>query len=298
MEDLFQTAITTALGVESDDFIKSLKDESGEFKPDAQKIVLDKLSGHIGNLTQQVKTKEEEKAKNLINKAIKTTSEKWEGSLKGFIGDQEVEGAEGFKQAISELLNKKVDPGEYNFKTDPKFITYDQERETLFNQQKNEAIQEWEQKYNGLQSEVKNKEVFKVLDAEGRNYWSTRKPDFQDETIKENQYKYWLQRVVEQGRFDVIDGKAVLLNEEGEVKKNELGHTVSVSSIFQKNFDGFIPEVVQGGKGTPGLGKGDNAYKGAMPKTMAEADAIINDRTIPLAERKSVRQYAADNNLK
>lgn len=290
-ENIGIVAIATALGVESDELTQSLKSENGEWKENATQELVESLSNRIKLLREEEKKKGEEKLTNFVNKTKKETSTAYESALKELLPEgSDLKGAEAYRDALKELLNKRKSekPEGYNFRADEEYIAELNNLKKQFEEQKSSEVSEWQKKYNALEMAIENEKVDQILDKKLRAFWATRKPDFQDETIKENQFQLHKDRVRHQGNIKVIDGELILVNQEGEPLKNELGHLVPIDKIYTDTFVGFVPEVVQGGRSSSGLGKDGMTYKGALPTNDAELEAITNNPSIPWEERLAI----------
>jgi hypothetical protein len=300
--DVGLKALAAALNTSSEDLLKLVKDGEDGYKSDADKILTDKITEHISKMKENLKAQYDESKTNLVNKAVKETSERFEAQLKSKFGlDGEVEDV---VQAAFEKLQgsqaAKLD--DEKVLSHPKYLELQSKLADERQKIKAEVEGEWSKKYNALQQDIETRELRSVIGQLADDFWSQQQIIDIDDSVKQNWKKEFQERIMRQSKFKKLeDGRVIPVDDEGRALQNDLGHAITTDDILRKSFEGYVPvkqstdRSSTGGKG--GQGGGGSQYTGAMPKTAEEAAKLINDSSLTVEQRSEVLEYAEKNNI-
>lgn len=290
------TAVAGTLGQKSEELITSLKNENGEFVEDFDAKVVQQWTARVEQLRNEDKSKFDEKLENLVKKERLKTASEFENELKALIPDADgVQGAKAIREAIEARIKSKAD-GNTDWKKSDEFLQLQRQWDEAKQREIEAAQQPWEQKYNELQTSIERQKIYSSLNSVAREFWNGRKVAITDPTIQENQFKLFVDRVANSANMKVVDGKLMIVDENGEAKKDTMGNLIPLSSLLEGNFVGYVPENVQGQRQGANLG-GGGEYKGALPTTSEDALRMIADRSISSADRMKIADYAEKQGL-
>lgn len=301
MEDVGIKSLAAALNTSSEELLKLVKDDEGGYKSDADKILTAKLTEHIASIKDTLKAQYDDSKTNLVNKAVKETSERFENALKSKFGlDGE---AEDVVQAAYEKLQSsqsaKLD--DEKVLSHPKYLELQSKLADEVQKTKQAVESEWSEKYNGLQQEIESRELRSTISQIADDFWTKQQIIDVPDDVKANWKKEFQERIMRQSKFKKLeDGRVIPVDGEGRALQNDLGHSISTEDIVRKSFEGHVPvkqssdRSSTGGKGGQG---GGGSYTGAMPKTAEEVAKLANDKSLTPEQRMEVLEYAEKNNI-
>lgn len=299
----FAQSLAAALNTSVEDLTSLVKEGEDGYKSDADKIILNKITEHLNAQKDKFKAQYDESKDNLVNKAVKETSERFTSALKSKFGingefDKAEEAVAAAAKKLEELSGADVD--EKKVLSHPKYLELQSRLADEVQKVKQSTEEEWSNKYNGLQQEIESRELRSTISQVADEFWTKQQIIDVPDDVKTNWKKEFQERIIRQAKFKKLeDGRVIPVNEEGRALENDLGHSISTEDIVRKSFEGYVPvkqssdRTSTGGKG----GKGGAGYTGAMPKTSEDAIKMIQDRSIDPKQRLEIQEYAAKNGL-
>lgn len=300
MENPFHNALAIALNIEGEELTNLVK-EGDSYKSDAQSLLLGKIQAHIDGLKSDLKGQYEKSRDNLVNKAIKETSERFEKPLIEKFGLQVGEGddiVEALLNKSQEWRNSDVDLEKV--KSHPDFIKLVADTQEL--KQQLETVSPYKEKFEGLQQQIEKNKLNAVIGGLVDEYWNKQEHvDYASPEMRSNWHKEFKARVLNAANYKVLDdGRAIPVNEAGENLVDNLHHPITIERIIEQSFTGYVPTKQSSKRDSSGGGGGggsETSYTGPMPKNSAELTKILNTPGLSTKAKSEIIEYCEKNNI-
>lgn len=167
--------------------------------------------------------------------------------------------------------------------------------------------QKWQNDYNKLKTDVENEKneiingykkekTFSDVSQKAMTIFNGLNPVLPaNKQVADNQVKNFMNSL-KNFDFDIQGDRIVVMDKEGKVVQDGHGNSRSFEDIvkteasglfeFKKN-NGGSGSGNEGGQGGNGGGSGGGSYE--IPKTFEELEKVMNDRSIPIADRTNIQ---------
>lgn len=283
------SVLAAALKLPQDQWDKLLKAEDGTFKPqpEIEAAITSQITAYAtGRYTEGMKTGE--------GRGNKTGESKLIAKLKAKFEIDDIDDVDVLIEQYAEKLKT-------NTKIDPKSVRDSAEYKAAIAAEK-KALEDLKKEYDGYKAGIEQEktlsEVTKGLE-----------PLFKDFALPDDDYGkatkgLIIEAAVRSKKFAIENGKPVLLNEDGSILKDALGHPVDFESYGKQLIGTYVPVKVGDGRqspqgvpgGTPPAGffaKGEKKWQ--LPKTFAEMESIAD--TITDAEERIEYLEASEKHI-
>lgn len=259
---------------------------------DGQEVLTDNALNALSDLDktriQTLTTKFETEKKELYDKGFsKAKAESLSNYEKGLREKHQItEDLKGTElwDAIATKLTKESNTGE---PTEDQVKRSKPYLDTLaqLKKEKEDAVKEWQSKYEGREKELKEQETFKSVSDEALTLLDKLNPILPDEPELQKEWKQIFLNRVGEFKYEKKDGKTIVLKKEddGSYKAllDEHGHPVAfdhlvkqkASSLFRFN-QGERREG-SGNRNDGGNNGGNKGYQGPLPKNEKEYNDLI-----------------------
>lgn len=235
----------------------------------------------------------EDKTENMVNKAVKNNSEKWESNLRKQFEeiDQSISGDE-LISAIAQAKGMKADLSTATTEEIKKLPIYSE----LIKEQKKHADEELQKVTGefdtfkkGIESEKGKAKLWEL----GQGIAMKLNPVISDnEAVKKNQLARLRDLTTSIHNRIESDGSVTLLKEDGEPLVDDNANPISyesyVTRLVGENFDLKQHSKKDGLKDGKPV-DGGTSWNKAIPKTEAEYISIVRNKEVPLEERKALQ---------
>jgi len=279
-------------------------------------------SGKIAELFKDGETElSEEQQTEILNKILEADTQRVENIKKNI--DTKPFFQDGFKKAQSEVLSKfEADlKTKYGVESDKMgqdlvdFIVQEKTKKTGGNGNSEDEIkrskpyldleQKWQTDYNKLKTDLeaekneivngyKKQEVFSNVSQKAMTIFNGLNPVLPtNKQVADNQVNNFMNSL-KNFDFDIQGDRIVVMDKEGKVVQDGHGNSRSFEDIvkteasglfeFRKN-NGGSGSGNEGGQGGSGGGSGTIE----IPKTFEELEKVMNDRSIPIADRTNIQ---------
>ncbi|MFT3704644.1 MAG: hypothetical protein QM802_19925 [Agriterribacter sp.] len=290
LKELVGTALNVPSGELTDLFEKSEDDINVE---ELSKKFKDK---YRENLNTYGKTQKDEGFKS----AERSTSKKFEDSLKSKFSITSDKQGDDLIDEINELVKKaaggKGKGSEMSDEDIKKTETFTK-MENLYKQQVKQAQEDSKKQIDDMQAKYAKKENFAKLST-----WADKKLDelgfvFDEDPVRAKNQREDLINKLADLDSDWKDENPIL-SKEGKRLENEFGHAVEPSDYLEKIAGRYYPKKVSEKRQMPDPNKKDDKggeqqkkYTGALPKTLAEYDAMMGDTSLSIDDRLAINDH-------
>ena len=305
MENPLENALVKALNISSEELHTLVKNEDGEYKADAADIIVGRFGEHLNGLKETLKGQYETSKENLLKKNTKEVSERFERDFEAKFRVKPTEG-ESIVDAVFNVANSWKGEGldEEKVKSHPYVLGLQADFEEKRKADIEKATAEHVQKYNELQVQIQREKVQSRLDAIADEFWSKQQVIDVDPNVKANWKKEFYNRVRNSANFKLLeDGRVIPVDDEGRTLVDKLQHNITVESLVEKSFTGYVPTKAasdrgsSGASGSGGSGSGAGTYSGAMPKNQDELNKMMSDPSVKPEHLQQIIDYCEKNNI-
>ncbi len=219
-----------------------------------------------------------------LNRGIKEGASKIEKEIKEKYGESELIGVELVDSIVAKQVEEATQAGNKDISKHPEYVKL----EASIDKKIKERDKEWEGKLALRESEFNKEKLFDKIKERALVNLETRKPILPSDPKKAQVWKETYLNELKRGNYqEGEDGTPIVLDDEGNVKKDNHGNQVTFDefekSISDKYFEYPVAEPRTGsGNKPPAPGAGANGD----PKTKADALAKLKDPKITPEDRK------------
>lgn len=181
----------------------------------------------------------------------------------------------------------KATPGEVDDEKIKASKLYNDTIDTL-KKEKELAVKEWKDKYEGREKQLQKEATFKSIAEEAKSIVKGLNPILPaDEKKAERQLSILIKELESEFEYEILDGGKKILKKDGKVVEDSHAHPISFESIVKEKAS-LLWDFKQGeerrGTGNNNETGGDNSgsakgYKGPLPKNEDEYLKIVNELT-------------------
>lgn len=261
------------------------EDGSGEVKPDALKILIDKDAARV----QTFKDRETQAHDKGYKKAQAEALTKFEKDLKEKYGvTSDKQGVELIEHVVTEKM--KSQGGELDEEKIKRSPTY-QTMMTKLTKEKEEAVKAETDKYTQLQTSIQKESTFKTVSEKATDFIKKLKPILPEGKTPDGKSKADIQiqkllnELSSEYEFQVKDGVISILKD-GKLVEDNHGHMVKFEDLVKQRAETYWD--FQAGEGRSGSGNnndddtdgskgGNKGYTGPIPKSEDEYLKLISE---------------------
>lgn len=284
--------LTVALGTVPEELAELLEksDETDIDEKEFLKTFREKDKERVSNLKKTAHDDGYKKAEKKVKTEVETTlKEKFEI-------DSDKQGEDLFDEIIENVSKK--DTGKKGQLTDDdvkKHSLYLQLEKQL--KEKETSVKaEYEQKIEALQKQYSREKVVGTVSNKVLEIFESLNPVLSSDAAKAaNQKKAFAERFNGYD-WEEADGEFYPVKD-GKRMEDDHGHAITLSGLVKSTAETLYDFKAASDRTSPGekdKGKDDKSkttYTGKLPKTQAEYEAMLNDRTLPLADRKAINDH-------
>lgn len=258
--------------------IKKEADKEDEVQETALSSLLDLDKSRVSIFEKKIKEQDDKGYKRGQAESLS----KFENELKEKYGiSDDKKGADLVESIINAKASSSSETDETKIKTSKVYL----DTVEKLKKEKDAAVKEWQDKYEGRENQLKKETTFKTISEKALTYLDSLNPILPSDAEKAKRWKQTLLSQLGEFEFQVKeDGKIIVLKKDGEnfkVLENEHGHAISFEQIVKEKADGLF-EYKKGedkkgsGNSNDGDGTGDKGYKGPIPKNEQEYMDLIS----------------------
>jgi hypothetical protein len=168
--------------------------------------------------------------------------------------------------------------------------------ESQLKKQEKSIKDQYEQKIQELQKQFSREKTGATVSNKALEIFEGLNPVLSTDAAKAaNQKRTFVSRFTSMD-WENVDGEFYAIGEDGKRKEDEHGHAITLTKLVKAEAEQLYDFKAASERSSPGekdKGKDDgkSAYAGKLPKSQAEYEKMMNDRTIPLADRAAITDH-------
>jgi hypothetical protein len=224
-------------------------------------------------------------------KARKEQRSKFEQEIKeAFELDSEKQGVDLVQDLVA-AIRTEAKKATDDIKKHPDYLALERESTNKIKQLETEA----EEKVKAVEQQYARKDTVATVKAKALAEFEALNPILATDPAKIAKQKALIEREIEAGNYEVVEGAILILDKDGKRQEDAHGNPIKFGDFVKGVADnlGFefkaATERKSPGDDAPDKDKA-TGYTGEMPKTAAEYATKMADRAIPLAERLALKE--------
>jgi len=284
--------LTVALQTVPEELAELLEksDENEVDEKEFLKVFREKDKERVGNLKKTAHDdgfkKAEKKVKTEVETALKEK----------FSVDSDKQGEELFDEILETASKKDGGKGkpltDDDVKKHPLYLGLENQMKGV----EKKVKEEYETKIQDLQKQHSREKVVGTVSKKAMEIFEGLNPVLSGDAAKAaNQKKAFAERFTSHD-WEEANGEFFAIGKDGKREEDEHGHAITLSKMVKSTAETLYDFKAASDRSSPGendkdKGKSKTAYTGKLPKTQVEFEAMANDRTIPLADRKAIVEH-------
>ena len=288
LKNTLAESLRTAYQLEEDDIAAILPDNEEDFKTDIFKNrFLDLDKERIQTINQKGKDKFEQG----YNKATGEVLSKFEREAKAEFGinDDSLKGLDLVRSIVEQ--NSKAPKADFSklsedeIKAHPSVIKFLNEKDSLFKQREQEIKAEFENQINTFNE----KERFSKVSRRALEILESMNPVLSSDPIRASNQKSILLEQLKNYQYQEDNGNYIPLKD-GKRLENDHGHGIDFDNLIKNEASKYFDFKKADERSNPNPSGEGSAVNYLKPKTEEEYVKTMSDQSIPLEERKQVRE--------
>ncbi len=280
-------ALGTAYQIPEDDIAAILPEQEDQFnESDFKTKFLELDRERIANINQKGKEKFEQG----YSKAKKEVLSELENDIRSefSIEEDDLRGIDLVKK-VAEINAKKskADPTKLTdeeLKSHPSVIKLLNEKDKSFQSREQELKKEYDTKFNSFQKE----KLFNNVSKKALSIFESLNPVLSSDPVRASNQRNILLRDLESLDYQQDGDQYIPLDKDGKRLEDAHGHGINFENLVKSRAEKYYDFKKADDRGNPDPGNNDSKVS-SVPKTEEEYARIMDDKSIPLEDRKAIR---------